>query len=356
MLPDGSILVTGAGGFIGGRVVEILVQLNYPDVRPSVRRWATAARIGRYPIEPIQCDLLDIQSVRQAVAGIEYVIHCAVGDRAATVEGTRNLLQAALDANVRRVIHLSTIDVYGQSEGVLDETAPLTRTGREYGDTKIEAEEICKQFHAAGLEVVILRPTIVYGPFSDLWTLEFAEKFVKQAWMLPKESCQGRCNLVHVDDLVHSILLAMKAEEVSGEAFNVNGPDDVTWQTYFEELNRALGLPPLPSPGSSPSRIISSVVAPVRTTVKWTFKKFEPMAMALYKRSRAARTLMKWTESMLRKVPSSAEFDLYSRQASFPADKAGRLLGYHPAVSMEQGVRTSARWLSHHGVVAPSGS
>lgn len=352
MLPDGSILVTGAGGFIGGRVVEVFLELGHPDVRPSVRRWATAARIGRYPSEFVQCDLLERESVRRAVQDVDYVVHCAVGGRDATVEGTRNLLEACHAAGVRRVVHLSTIDVYGRAVGTLDEESPLLRTGREYGDTKIEAEEICRQYHEKGLEVVMLRPTIVYGPFSDLWTLEFAEKFVKGAWMLPRESCQGRCNLVYVDDLVQGIVRALSAEGVSGEAFNVNGPDDVTWQTYFEALNRALGCPPLPSPGASPSRMISTAVAPVRSTVKWAYKTFEPLAMALYKRSRAARKLMKWTQGALGRVPSSAEFDLYSRNIDVPIEKARRLLGYRPAVDMEHGVEMSARWLSHHGVTA----
>lgn len=349
------ILVTGAGGFIGGRVFEALMQSDPWEPIPSVRRWATAARIGRHPVDPIQCDLLDPEQVRAALEGVHAVIHCAVGDRKATVEGTHNLLAACVERRITRVVHLSTIDVYGRAEGVVPESNPLSRTGREYGDSKIEAEEVCRKFVELGLEVVILRPTIVYGPFSDLWTLEFAQRFRDGDWRLPREVCQGRCNLVYVDDLVRACLQALSAPGVSGEAFNINGPDEVTWQEYFDALNHAMGLPPLPSPSPAGSRIGSSLTAPVRTVVKLVYRRFEGLALRLYKRSDAARRVMKGVERSLRKMPSGAEFDLYGRRAHFPWIKARALLGYEPVVPLDHGVHMSALWLRHHGQVEPRG-
>jgi nucleoside-diphosphate-sugar epimerase len=350
-----TILVTGAGGFIGGRVVEVLAQDGGIEVRAALRRWSTAARIGRLPLDPIQCDILEPDQLRDAVEGVDAIVHCAVGNREATVAGTRNLLQAALDAGVRRVVHLSTIDVYGRAAGTVTEAGPLLATGREYGDSKIEAEAVCAEFVAAGLEVVILRPTIVYGPFSDLWTLEFAERFRDGNFLLPRDTCQGRCNLVYVDDLVRSAILALDAENAVGEAFNVNGPDDVTWQEYFDALNGALGFPPLPTPGAAGSRMSSTLTAPVRATVKALFSRFQDPILALYKKSRPARALMKWTERTLRRVPSSAEFDLYGRDAHFPTTKAAELLAYRPAVDMTRGVELSRLWLQHEGVVEARG-
>lgn len=351
MSTDGKVLVTGAGGFIGGRVVEVLAQGQPHRIRPSIRRWSTAARIGRLPLDPVQCDLMEPSQISAALEGVDSIIHCAVGDRASTVKGTRNLLAAARDHAVRRVVHLSTIDVYGRATGTVTEDHPLVRTGREYGDSKIEAEDVCQEFASQGLDVVILRPTIVYGPFSDLWTLEFAERFRDRTWLLPKKLCQGRCNLVYVDDLVQAILLAINASGVRGEAFNVNGPDNITWQEYFEALNAALGLPSLPSPPESASRMRSLATAPIRSAAKATFKRFENPILHLYKRSRAARSLMKWVESTLRRTPSFQEFDLYGRVAHFPAGKAEKQLGYRPVVPVDDGVHLSAQWLAHVGVV-----
>jgi uncharacterized protein YbjT (DUF2867 family) len=83
-----TILVTGAGGFIGGRTVEILHRLGDTEVRAGVRRWSGAARIGRFPVDIVHCDILQPDSIARAVEGVDAVVHCAVGDREVTVRGT----------------------------------------------------------------------------------------------------------------------------------------------------------------------------------------------------------------------------------------------------------------------------
>jgi nucleoside-diphosphate-sugar epimerase len=284
--------------------------------------------------------------------GAKYVIHAAVGGREATVEGTRNVMQAALDAGVDRVVHLSTVDVYGRATGTVSEDVDFGITGREYGDTKIEAEQVCLDFASKGLEVVMLRPTIVYGPFSELWTVEPAQRVWERGWSVPRELCQGRCNLVFVDDLVRATLLALTAPGVSGGAFNVNGPDEVTWQEYIDALNRELGLEPIESASMGTSRVRTALTDPVRALVKKVFYTFEDPIMAVYKSSKLAKRLMKGLESGLRGVPSQAEYDLYSRDVHFPSDRARDALGYEPLVDMSDGVALSVAWLRHEGVVS----
>lgn len=350
MSAERRILVTGAGGFIGGRVVEALLQTpELGTVVPAVRRWSTLARIGRSPIEAVGCDLLQPEQVAFALRGVDAVIHCAVGGREATVEGTRNLLEAALTAGVRRVVHTSTIDVYGRATGTVTEEHPLEVTNREYGDSKIEAEEVALEFVKRGLEVVILRPTIVYGPFSDTWTVAFADRLWERAWLLPAEACQGTCNLVHVDDVVRAMLLAVDAEGASGRAYNVNGPDTVTWQEYVEGLNEALGYPPIEPPPPAPARLRSKLTQPVRSVVKAAYFQFEKPVQTLYKKSRPARMLIKGVQTALQKVPSPAEYDLYGRVVHFPTARAEAELGYRPAVPAREGIETSAQWLLHEG-------
>lgn len=349
------VLVTGAGGFIGGRVVELLQDSGRFEVVPALRRWSTAARIGRYPLDFLQCDLLQPDEVASAVRGVGIIVHCAVGDRAATVDGTRNLLAAALEAGVGRVIHLSTVDVYGPLEGEVTEDLGPIPTGREYGDSKIEAEQLCREFSDKGLQIVVLRPTIVYGPFSDEWTTGFARRFAVGDWFLPRSACDGSCNLLYVDDLVHCIRLAMDAPQAPGHAFNVNGPDRVTWQDYFDALARAIGCEPLPSRSPAGSKVFAAAAAPVRAMVKATYVAFQDPILRLYKRSALARRFMKSVERGIRSAPSRAEFQLYGRKVHFPNHKAREVLRYEPQIDMARGVALSAEWLQHEGVVPPSG-
>lgn len=349
-MADERTLITGAGGFIGGRIVEAMLQLDGREPVAGLRRWSTAARIGRYPIEPVQCDIMKPAQLASVMEGVGSVVHSAVGNATVTIEGTRNVLQAAVDAGVRKVVHLSTVDVYGRSTGTCDEARGYVRTGREYGDSKIQAEEVCVEFAERGLDVVMLRPTIVYGPFSDLWTLEPAERLWTRSWLLPREACQGTCNLVHVDDLVRAVLLALDADGLSGRAYNVNGPDRPTWQEYVEALNAALGLPPIEPPAHTSSKARTTLVEPVRKTVKSVYLRFEDPILALYKSSRPARKAMKWLEGVLKRVPSPGEYDLYSRVVDFPTERAEAELGYRPQVPMGPGVESSARWLLHEAL------
>jgi len=346
---DRPILVTGAGGFIGGRVVEVLHGLAGVSVRASVRRWGSAVRIGRLPVEIVLCDITDPGQVRRAIEGIGGVVHCASGDPHATVEGTHAVLQAALEARVDRVVHLSTMEVYGDVEGDVREDAPLQRTGWPYRDSKIAAELLCRSYRDRGLAVSILRPTIVYGPFSRDWTVSFAERLVAGGNFPSREDCQGTCNLVYVDDLVAAIMLALGRKEAAGEAFNVNGEERLTWWQYLNDLSRAIDRPPLNGGHRLARRVRAAALAPVRTTARRMLDRFQKPIMAVYQRSPVAQRLMRGVESAIRRTPSPAEYRLFRRNVFLPVDKARELLGYRSQFPVSRGLALSASWLRHHG-------
>jgi nucleoside-diphosphate-sugar epimerase len=278
-----------------------------------------------------------------------------VGSARVTVEGTRAIMAAACEAGVRRIVHISTVDVYGKSTGSLDETKQYVMTGREYGDSKIEAEKVCREAIAKGAPIALLRPTLVHGPFSATWTVEFAERLQVQPWRLPESDCQGTCNVVYVDDLVEAIKLALTIEAAKGEAFNINGPERPTWNEYFRLLNSALGLPPLVVQGAAASHVTTSLVNPVRKSAKLAIKHFEPQIMGLYQRSDAARKVMKFAEKLIKRTPTSAEFDLFGRVVSFETGKAERVLGYRPAFPMARALPLTAGWL-HQQRIVPDGA
>ncbi len=342
----GPILVTGGGGFIGSRIVEIL-QLGGVPVRAGVRRWASAARIGRLDVEIVPCDVTDKASIERAMAGCSGVIHCAVGDARVTIEGTEQVLAAAAAAKVGRVVHISTIDVYGDATGRITEETPLQRTGRPYGDSKIEAEAKCLAW-ADRIPVSILRPSIVYGPFSEGWTVSYAQRLQQGAWPLPAESSQGTCNLIYVDDLVRACVVALRVPHASGTAFNVNGNDRPTWHQYFSALNDALGLPPLRAAAQSKAKLSAAFMAPVRSAAKYLIKNHKSAVMAVYQRSDLAKKFMKSAEQAVRHAPSTGEFRLYSKALSIENDRLRTQLGWAPEFDMARGVELSVAWLRHH--------
>ena len=177
-----TILVTGAGGFIGGWIVEMLHLSQLAHVRAGIRSWSSAARLARFPIEIALCDVMDKKSIALAMSGASCVIHCVSGSSEAIIQGTGNMLEMAQAQKMGRFVHLSTTEVYGNVNGEIDETFPFKSMGNPYGDAKIEAEKLCWEHYQRGLPVTVVRPSIVYGPFSTDWTVVFTQRLLSKNW------------------------------------------------------------------------------------------------------------------------------------------------------------------------------
>lgn len=341
------VLVTGAGGFIGGWVVELFHLCGRSHVRAGLRKWSSGARVGRFPVEIVLCDVLNEGQVDSAVKGVDAIVHCAYGSAETTVQGTRNMLEASLKHGIRRFVHLSTIDIYGTREGEVDETSPAEHAGSDYGDSKIEAEKLCWQYYERGLPVSILRPSIVYGPYCKLWVVKFAERIKSGNWGVFDGIGDGVCNLVYVKDLVDAIALGLDSPRAPGEAFNVNGSETISWNDYFNALNDALGLPQLKPVGSQKSRLRSLVSMPVRVAARYVQNHYGDLVTTLYRQSALAKRIMKRTEQSLKTTPSTVELAQFSRKSHYSIKKANLLLGYDPKTDIQTGLRISADWLRH---------
>ncbi len=346
---EGKTIITGATGFIGGRIVEYLHLSDIQDVRAGIRTWATAARLGRFPVDIVKMDLLNKKEIADALEGVDTIVHCAKGGGGVTETGTKNLLQAALDKGIQRFVHLSTAEVYGNAEGTVDEEAPLTYTGNEYNETKINAEKACWEFFEKGLPVTILRPSIVYGPFSMNWSVKYAAMMLSGKMGIMEKYGEGKCNLVYVDDLVNAVILTLQNNKAVGNAFNIVGPDIPTWNEYFTLFNDKMDLPELKKLSSANTSLQTKLLQPVRFVGNIARDHFMPQLKILAENIELADKLMRITEKKLKSTPAGEELELYSRKTTYSTDKITKVLGFKPTFSLDKGLEETVSWLKDSG-------
>lgn len=335
----------GGSGFIGGRAVEMLAARGYA-VRSASRTARPLAALAT--VEPFRCDVTDAASVRDAVSGMDLVVAAFVGDARTQIDGVRNLC-AALSGSKARLVYLSTAEVYGAASGTLDETAPLVRQGWDYADSKLEAEKYLQHAAAAGLRVNLLRPSIVYGPRCDTWTLELGNNLEARRWGTLGRLGAGTCNLVYVDDLVDALRLALEHESAPGAAFNVNGPDTLTWNEFFTAFNAELGLPPLREWSRAEALLRAGLGQLPRSAKELLGRRGvagpRVPRVPLAARRAGSEPLAARLLGTLKATPRWRSLtSVYPRSAVYLDHKARRVLGYDPEVRARDGIARSAAW------------
>ena len=359
--------ITGATGFIGSRLLELFHLTQRADVRPVVRSFGSLARVARFDLDWRVADARQNEALRLAFEGCPVVIHCVVGDANVIVESARAAYQAAEQAGVKRLIYLSSASVHGQNPppGV-DETTPL-RDDQPigYNNAKVQAErELMRLRERGSVEVVILRPGIVYGPRSR-WIVGTAEALLDGTAYLLQEG-GGVCNAIYVDNLVHAIDLAMTQPGLDCEIFLVGDQERVTWADIYRSLSDALGLefaqiPRLPTPGFR--RTWKQRAAAARSSE--LVQAFLPLLPAKLKRAakagisswNEAEAPSPWLPSHRRGPVVTLEMAmLQSCSYQLPWSKAAERLGYRPQISFAEGSRRSLEWLSFVGYPVKTGA
>jgi nucleoside-diphosphate-sugar epimerase len=230
------VLVLGASGFIGDHMLNGLARQGVPVI-------AGMRRPRKVPdgIEVRQVDALDAASVAAALAGVSAVVNCIAVAPEEMTKATQVLAQAA---GHRRIVHLSTMSVYGGVTGLVTEDTPLRPEGA-YGEGKAECENILRAHATQGGSVVMLRPGCVHGPGSESWTARPARLLRAGRLGDLGPAGDGICNLTSVADLVSAAAAALRLQEGNGQAFNVSDPEPGEWNTYFLNLGRAIGATPV---------------------------------------------------------------------------------------------------------------
>ena len=308
--------VTGAGGFIGGTVSRHLLAEGADVVGIDVDEPA-ARRVRDAGAEAARVDVTDRDALEEALAGVELVVHTAALVHEGremdefvrvNVGGTANVLDAAAAAGAERVVHVSSVVVYGyHAPGELDESAHLRSYGLPYIDTKGASDRLARRRGA-----VVVRPGDVYGPGGPQWILRPAELARSGRAILPASG--GTMLPVYVDDLCEAILAGLERGE-PGQAYTVWGGEPVSFEEHFRRVAEMAGGDP---PRLLPRPVLAAAASAIEAVAR------------------------------LRGRPpefSPASITYVERRGTASNRRAREELGWSPRVSYDEGMRRTAEWM-----------
>lgn len=242
------VLVLGGRGYIGSRLVAMLRAGGIEAIAASPRAAPVPGQL--------RLDTRDRSAMQAALREVDAVVNCVAGDGVSIAEGARVLAETARGSpRCRRLVHLSSMSVYGALEGCAPERAPPGPLLGWYDRAKREAEQHVAAFARGGGHAVVLRPGCVWGAESELWVGRIGRWLRAGRLGDLGAAGDGWSNLVHVDDVCVAALRSLELPLGRGEVrtFNLGGPDSPRWNEYFIDL--ALAIEATPVRRLSPRRL-----------------------------------------------------------------------------------------------------
>jgi 2-alkyl-3-oxoalkanoate reductase len=250
------VLVLGASGFIGGRIVTALAATDWARPILGVHRQPTDAG---GPLERRTLDATRAESLGAALRDVRAVVNCVAGDSRTLAASAQALATAATAISPRpRIVHLSTMSVYGGATGPVDESTPLKGDTGDYSVAKIAAETALASYPDA----IMLRPGCVFGPGSPQWSARIARLLLSRRLGELGAAGEGYCNLVHVDDVALAVVRALQQEQLAARALNLVVAEPPTWNEALAVYARALRAPALRRISPLRLKVESRLLAP----------------------------------------------------------------------------------------------
>lgn len=321
-------LVTGATGFTGGHLARSLVTRGW-TVRALVRDVSASADLQRAGIELVAGDLTSRPSLDAATRDVDVVFHIAAVYRQAGISrevyeavnanAVRQIIEAAAANGVPRVVHCSTVGVHGDVEQPpANEDAPL-KPGDIYQVTKLHGEELAREAaRQTGVEVVIVRPTGIYGP-GDRRLLKMFRGVARQRFPILG---RGRIyyHLTYIDDLVDGFILCATHPAAANRTYILSGGEVTT-------LNELVAL--------------VAQVAGVRAP--WLYLPVFPFWLA------GALCEAICVPLGIEPPLYSRRVDFYTKSRAFDSSRARTEIGYAPLVTLRDGIARTLEWYRAHG-------
>jgi nucleoside-diphosphate-sugar epimerase len=326
-----NVFISGGTGFIGSRLalkclekgdtVRVLGQENNPAETDN-KQLIEAKGAG-----VILASITDREKIFELLRGVDIVYHLAAAQHEANVPdqvfwdvnvtGTKNILEASINAGVKRFVHGSTIGVYGSTlEGNVDEQSPL-KPDNIYGITKLEGENLALSF-CEQLPVVIVRISETYGP-GDRRLLKLF-KTIKKNFFFIIGSGENTHHLIYIDDLIRGLFLAATRKEAVGNIFVLAGKEPKTTTEMVRAIAEELGtsVPKFRAP-LFPFLLLAAIMEKV----------LRPLGIQppLHRR----------------------RMDFFKKSFLFSQEKASKTLGFSPRFSFRQGASETARWYTEMG-------
>jgi nucleoside-diphosphate-sugar epimerase len=321
-----TVLVSGAGGFLGGHVIDLLLA-NGERPRALVRPGADATRLADAGVDVYSCDLGNGAPFEDALRGVDRVLHCAARTgpwgpdaeyQRVNVQGLAALVRAALAAGARRFVHVSSITVHGNDvRGEADEDAPLRVEPNPYSRSKVAGERLlARMIRDEGVPVTIVRPGWIYGP-RDASSFARIARRVESGQMFTLGSGQNHVPLIYVRDVAEGILLASESAQAEGRSYLLVNDEPVTQRDFIAAVAAELGAP-------VPARRVPY-----------------GLGLLLGALAEAGGRLARSQEP-----PPVTRYgvQLLGGENRFAIDRARSELGFSPRVGLAEGVRRSVAW------------
>lgn len=315
-----SILITGANGFIGKTLMD-----HYRKNGVSVVGVDLQGNGG----DVHEADIANPETFTELLENCSVIIHTAalVSNAMSDLDmwrvnvlATSKLINAAQKYQVKRFVHISSVVAFGnKAQGELNEAYPVHADGGSYVLTKLASEHAVLAAQAQGnIEVVIIRPGDVYGPGSRPWITLPLGMLKKNQFILPAMG-KGYFRPIYIEDLIRGIALAASSDKVAGQILILSCKDYVTTKAFFKNHCHWLGK-------KDPIAVPTSVALALSYIVTGISKLFGKTNEA-----------------------SPASIYQLSTQSWFCIDKAERLLGWKPEVSLAEGMKLTREWAEKQG-------